>query len=61
VHDPVIIPWDYVPDNTVLARAVGETPITLREEVRPIKSEIGIYDFAKYDFAKYINFQCKTH
>ena len=28
VHDPVIIPWDYVPDNTVLARAVGETPIT---------------------------------
>ena len=33
----------------------------LREEVRPIKSEIGIYDFAKYDFTKYINFQCKTH
>jgi hypothetical protein len=33
----------------------------LREEVRPIKSEIAIYDFAKYDFAKYINFQCKTH
>jgi P2-related tail formation protein len=33
----------------------------VREEVRPIKSEIRIYDFAKYDFVKYINFQCKTH
>jgi len=33
----------------------------LREEVRPIKSEIAIYDFTKYDFAKYINFQYKTH
>jgi hypothetical protein len=31
----------------------------VREEVRPIKSEIAIYDFVKYNFAKYINFQCK--
>jgi hypothetical protein len=35
--------------------------VVLREEVRPIKSEIAIYDFAKYDFAKYVCSQCKTH
>jgi hypothetical protein len=33
----------------------------LREEVRPIKSEIAIYDFVTYDFAKYVCSQCKTH
>jgi hypothetical protein len=27
----------------------------VREEVRPIKSEIAICDFAKYDFAKYVS------
>jgi hypothetical protein len=27
----------------------------IREEVRPIKSEFAICDFAKYDFAKYVS------
>jgi hypothetical protein len=42
-------------DAETLEIQFASTP-ALREEVRPIKSEIGIYDFAKYDFAKYINF-----
>jgi hypothetical protein len=33
----------------------------LREEVRPIKSEIRNYKLAKYDFRKYVCSQYKTH
>jgi hypothetical protein len=33
----------------------------LREEVRPTKSEITIFDFQNFDFAKYVTLWCKTH
>jgi hypothetical protein len=32
---------------------------SLREEVRPIKSEITIFDFQNFDFAKYVTLWCK--
>ena len=35
-------------------------PHSLREEVRPIKSEIAIYNLLKLDFEKYINSQYKN-
>jgi hypothetical protein len=35
--------------------------VRVREEVRPIKSEIGNYELAKYDFGKNVCSQCKTH
>jgi hypothetical protein len=35
--------------------------LCLREEVRPTKSEITIFDFQNFDFAKYVTLWCKTH
>jgi hypothetical protein len=40
----------------IMNKGIEARNYRVREEVRPIKSEIGIYDFAKYDFIKYINF-----
>jgi hypothetical protein len=44
-------------DLAVLARQKA----SVREEVRPIKSEITIFDFQNFDFAKYVTLWCKTH